>query len=610
MPVFADIARIFEELELRLIASLKSNLSLHKKWEKTEGFQWSAWQAEKIRNLEKFRKENLAILNGYRGVIDNETRALMEEQFLEGERLAENDVLAADADMPLPGSGVKGNISRASPVFFGADRTKLSKLMEDITNIEVRAETAALRMTDDVYRQTLNRVQLAIASGAMTVNQAIDLAVRDFLDKGINCIVYKDGRRVNIADYIRMALRTTSTRAQLQGMAQKARELGYDTVLVSQYGMCSETCLPWQGRVYIDDVFASWGGERLGERGKSLYCGKWFPLLSTAVHGGLFHPNCRHTINVWIDGVSEMPKPLDEKEIKRRSELEQKQRRLENDIRKAKRLVEGSSDRAHIAENKRRLREAQRQLKEFIDSNSDVLRRDYGREKVYTADVPKNVDKSGGSGIIEAYRSNGIMVVSKEGISQDVVERAHHASENVSNDFPILRKRIESIDFGNTDDALGINKFMPSTGRNTITLSESAFSNPAGLSKILLDDFNSGLSYETDCIESLVAHEMGHAAHIAFALKRSGIEYGKPLSIIEQHIFEQEYNKIAQDIYIAAFSDESIMEIFSKCTKELGSMTTGRANELIAQSFGNYYYGKTKSAIAASIVEYFKKELV
>ena len=116
--------------------------------------------------------------------------------------------------------------------------------MEDVTTLEKTAETAALRMTDDIYRQTLNRVQLAMGTGSMTLNEAIDLATRDFLDKGINCIVYADGKRVNIADYVRMALRTTSTRAALQGAAKRFAELGYDTVLVSQYGGCSKTCEP------------------------------------------------------------------------------------------------------------------------------------------------------------------------------------------------------------------------------------------------------------------------------------------------------------------------------------------------------------------------------
>ncbi len=67
-------------------------------------------------------------------------------------------------------------------------------------------------------------------------------------------------------------------------------ELGYDTVLVSQYGGCSKTCEPWQGQVYIDDVFTVWEGEKDEFQGKSNYCGEWFWLLSYAVKNGLFPP--------------------------------------------------------------------------------------------------------------------------------------------------------------------------------------------------------------------------------------------------------------------------------------------------------------------------------
>ena len=47
-----QIARLFEEMELRLIAALTRNLAGHKEWEKNENFHWPAWQALKIRNLE------------------------------------------------------------------------------------------------------------------------------------------------------------------------------------------------------------------------------------------------------------------------------------------------------------------------------------------------------------------------------------------------------------------------------------------------------------------------------------------------------------------------------------------------------------------------------
>ena len=39
-----EIAALFEDLELRLIASLKRNLARHKAEEKDEGFDWPAWQ--------------------------------------------------------------------------------------------------------------------------------------------------------------------------------------------------------------------------------------------------------------------------------------------------------------------------------------------------------------------------------------------------------------------------------------------------------------------------------------------------------------------------------------------------------------------------------------
>lgn len=191
-------------------------------------------------------------------------------------------------------------------------------------------------------------------------------------------------RRANIADYVRMALRTTSTRAKLQGEAKRFAELGYDTVLVSQYGKCSETCEPWQGRAYIDDVFTIWNGEKSGDLGKSHYCEKWFTRLSVAIRGGLFHPNCRHTMGQYIEGLTKIPQPIPAEKIREQRELEEKQRAMERKIRALKRKVEGTQDEKKVKEYKRKLREEQGKLREFIKEHDDVLRRDYSREKIYS----------------------------------------------------------------------------------------------------------------------------------------------------------------------------------------------------------------------------------
>ena len=390
MLSFRDIAKIFEEIELRLIASLKRNLSRHKAEEEKEGFEWSAWQAEKLNNIDNFRKENAQIADEYVDVIDDETRQLMTDQFHEGEHTAEQSVIDVSEsgvnvpDVPAQPQPPEAPTAIPDDHFFGVNKPKMDKLMEDVTTLEKTALTAAVRNMDDVYRTTLNKVQLMMGTGSITLNEAIDLATRDFLDKGINCIVYADGRRVNIADYVRMALRTTSTRATLQGAAKRFGELGYDTVLISQYGGCSETCEPYQGKVYIDDVFTIWNGERSGDFGKSNYCDKWFMLLSVAIRGGLFHPNCRHTMGQYIEGLTKIPQPIPAEKIREQRELEEKQRAMERKIRALKRKVEGTQDEKKVKEYKRKLREEQGKLREFIKEHDDVLRRDYSREKIYS----------------------------------------------------------------------------------------------------------------------------------------------------------------------------------------------------------------------------------
>ena len=392
---FRDIAKIFEEIELRLIASLKRNLSRHKAEEEKEGFEWSAWQAEKLNNIDNFRKENAQIADEYVDVIDDETRQLMTDQFHEGEHTAEQSVIDVSEsgvnvpdvpDVPAQPQPLEAPTAIPDDHFFGVNKPKMDKLMEDVTTLEKTALTAAVRNMDDVYRTTLNKVQLMMGTGSITLNEAIDLATRDFLDKGINCIVYADGRRVNIADYVRMALRTTSTRATLQGAAKRFAELGYDTVLISQYGGCSETCEPYQGKVYIDDVFTIWNGEKSGDFGKSNYCDKWFMLLSVAIRGGLFHPNCRHTMGQYIEGLTKIPQPIPAKMIREQRALEEKQRAMERKIRALKRKVEGTQDEKKVKEYKRKLREEQGKLREFIKEHDDVLRRDYSREKIYSGE--------------------------------------------------------------------------------------------------------------------------------------------------------------------------------------------------------------------------------
>ena len=355
-----EVADLFRDLELQLIASLKRNLGRHEAQEQREGGKdgvpenWEAWQAAKLRDLQQFRRENEEIVESVSPVIDQETKKLIRGQYAEG--------------------GADG--------FFSMNDRRVNALLQEMEQAQANVEKAALRYMDDVYRRTVRGAALGMATGSMTMQKAVDLATKDFLAAGITCIRYRNGRRVNIASYAEMALRTAATRATLQGEAAQREQLGIDTVLVSQYGACSNTCLPWQGLVYIDDVFQAYSGPyTLGGTYGVSRNGQQYPLLSVAVRAGLFHPNCRHTLTTWIEGMSKRPRPMDKAKIEAVNQLEKKQRYLERRVREAKRQAEGLLDPDAAKQAKRLVRRRQSELKEFVDAHGDVLRRDPWRER-------------------------------------------------------------------------------------------------------------------------------------------------------------------------------------------------------------------------------------
>lgn len=590
-----EFADIFANLELQLIASLKRNLQRHKKWEDEEGFKWPAWQAEKIRNLKSFRKHNETVMQHYTDQIDQSTADILQEQYNEG-----MNQVAEETESDI-------FVDAANEHFFEINERRVNSLIDEVNHQTHDVSSAALRLMDDVYRKTVHRAQLAHSTGALTYEQAVDEATKDFLSAGINCIEYKNGNRVNIASYADMVIRTTAQRSYFSGEAELRKQLGIDTVYVTQNATCSETCLPWQGKVYIDDVWGEFDGERSSNQGLSRD-GNWYLLLSVAIKAGLFHPNCRHNMVTYQHGITVLPNMFDPDEAVKRSKLEARQRELERRVRKYKRLAAGSLDPDNIEKYNRLRAKAQKDLRTFIGEHSDVLRRDYWREKVYTTNTEKSLEKFGENGIINAYKGKGIKVVENPSISSDTVERVKEATKVITSDFKILEEYSEPAIFGVVDDGVAINQFNPLTGKNRIVFDITEFSNPEELLGLLQRHYEQGISYETDKLESLVAHEMGHNAHVALALKRANIKYGEPFTPLKLKLFDVQYNRIAQEIYLTAFDKESETEIFSICAKELGTRALSGV-ELIAQSFGNYYYGKNKSKIAKKIVKYFKRRL-
>ena len=286
-----DIEKIFEQIENDLISSMKRTLWSHKEDEKAKNFRWSQWQALKLKQLEDFRKNNQEIFKNYNQDIKYATKIQMKKQFREGASRTNKQAIKAGI--------IKKEDSQLSGSFFGLNDRKIKALMKSTTNDINDVKYATLRMANDQYRQIIYKAEVYANTGAKTVQQAIDMATKDFLARGFNCIEYKNGSRHNIADYCDMAIRTANKRANLMGEGEMMKKLGITTCYVSKHGGACDKCSPWQGRVYIDDVWA--GGKK--EDGK-------YPLLSTAINGGLWHPRCRHGRSIYYEGINDEPEEV------------------------------------------------------------------------------------------------------------------------------------------------------------------------------------------------------------------------------------------------------------------------------------------------------------
>lgn len=413
---------IFAEMELELMASLRRNFINHKVEERERGFSWEMWQKAKLRNLQEYRKETTSVIYRFRKRITQAIEQVLRNHFSVGVR---------KADIKLPQDGVNTGLPGKEPPqesqFFGTNRKKLDALIKSTKNDFEDVQQAVYRKMDDVYRQTIFKTEFQLSSGAISLGKAIDKATEDFLAKGVNCIAYKDKngeiiRYVNIADYAEMALRTASHRATLLGEGSKRDELGVHLVFVSAHANACKLCLPWQGQILIDDVFSHPNDEYIAKYKEK------YKLLSDAIKAGLLHPNCRHMLATYFEGVTRLPKPQDPEKALQNYNNEQKQRQLEREIRKRKRILAGTVEDEDQKEAKANLRQAQKNLRDFLEAHPE-FKRSHRREKVHG--TAANLGSGNGG---TADKSKGEYI---ETITPSEIDKCIEKYENEIKDYPV-----------------------------------------------------------------------------------------------------------------------------------------------------------------------------
>ena len=210
--------------------------------------------------------------------------------------------------------------------FFGVNGEKVGALIDEMTATEADVQKAALRYMDDVYRRTILRADAAFnhrrghhAAGGGPGGEGLSGAGHHLHP------VQKRAPGQHRPPMPRWRCAPPTPGPCCWGKPRSGNAWALIPCWSVSTAPAARPACPGRGWSTIDDVWQPYHGSSNAAAGGSYGVsrnGRSYLLLSVAVKAGLFHPNCRHTVGTWIEGVSRRPKPMDKAKIEAVSKLE------------------------------------------------------------------------------------------------------------------------------------------------------------------------------------------------------------------------------------------------------------------------------------------------
>lgn len=351
MPVSPDYARelaqavrdVYEDATTRLIATIAEQVA--------QGIQDEGRADFRLESFLRLIQRIDIILDELRRGVPGAVERAIGIAYRRGSAVATKD--ADDAGLSGATAGAVTAVGRTDAI---------SRLLSEAMRPHEEALFQIRRQARDAYDRAVTTAVARMLTGSGTRFEAARDAVLDLMRSGIVNFTDKSGRKWDLASYVEMATRTSAGNAMVEGHTDRLVDLDQDLVIVSNAPEECKICRPFEGRVL------SVSGRTTGKLsdGKTVMCS-----VSEAKRGGLLHPNCRHSLNLYLVGVTESPTRTADPEG---DKLRQRQRAYERRIRDWKRRVAmdeatlGKDDPRTKADRKK-LRSAQAEFKAWRDQH-------------------------------------------------------------------------------------------------------------------------------------------------------------------------------------------------------------------------------------------------
>lgn len=291
---------------------------------------------------------------------------------------------AAEAGQGMAERDLAGRLAN-HPETLGVPVTNVRALevvASDLHRVLADLPSLALRSAFDSYQQIISTPAALNATGVLTRRKATQDALNGFAARGIGGFTDKAGRTWHIDTYAEMATRTGAAHALRAAYEGELIARGEDLVIVTGNTYTCRLCAPWQDKVLSLTGLYPAGTHRLPSAvGDGYVTVHVAGTMEEARAAGLHHPNCTHSEGLYLPGATVIePGTMGVRDAET-YDASQRQRALEREIRKQKRLLVAAITGEAESKARAAIRGYQAQIRELLAEHPKLQRKSY-REAV------------------------------------------------------------------------------------------------------------------------------------------------------------------------------------------------------------------------------------
>ncbi|QLF82688.1 MuF-like minor capsid & VIP2-like ADP-ribosyltransferase toxin [Microbacterium phage Cicada] len=309
-----EIAQAYQQAELQILGQIRDRL------DKGQSLSDQQWATERLAEVQVLRRDATKVLAGVNQSMASKISGSFGNAYKDGEISALKDTAAY-----LP--------QKPSAVSSRARQNAVAAIARGNTQKIAGVLPGMLRQMEDDYKSVVKTAVKSVAAGGTNDRRkATAQALQQAYGKGLKT---GPGGKMNLPDYVTMAVRTGTANAMIQGHLDTLGENGLDLVMIYPGPRHCDRCDAWANRplyrtsgkagVHLFDSAVSVKKVKVDVAGS----------LEEAKAAGWGHPNCRCNVGAFLPGVTPIQNPRpkwDEKGY----EAQQNQRGMERKIREWK----------------------------------------------------------------------------------------------------------------------------------------------------------------------------------------------------------------------------------------------------------------------------------